>query len=63
MAAFEVAGIEIPFPQRTIWHRTDDGIRKGIPIAVDGGGEAGPAAGTGEEAPGGEGGEEQAPGR
>lgn len=36
-AAFEQAGIEIPFPQRTIWHRTDDGLRKGAPIAVDGG--------------------------
>ena len=39
-AAFEGAGIEIPFPQRTIWHRTDDGVRKGVPLALDGGGEA-----------------------
>jgi small conductance mechanosensitive channel len=40
-AAFEDAGIEIPFPQRTVWHRTDDGMRKGSPIAVDGGEETG----------------------
>jgi small-conductance mechanosensitive channel len=38
-AAFEEAGIEIPFPQRTIWHRTDDGVRKGVAIALDRAGE------------------------
>ena len=25
--AFDAAGIEIPFPQRTVWHRVDDGQR------------------------------------
>ncbi|MCA1704292.1 MAG: mechanosensitive ion channel family protein [Actinobacteria bacterium] len=38
-AGFEEAGIEIPFPQRTVWHRTEDGVRKGAPIALDEGGE------------------------
>ena len=39
-AAFEETGIEIPFPQRTVWHRTDDGkVPKGPPVELDGGGE------------------------
>jgi small conductance mechanosensitive channel len=37
--AFEGAGIEIPFPQRTVWHRSGDGARKESPVTLDGGGE------------------------
>ena len=48
-AAFEDAGIEIPFPQRTVWHRTDDGVRKGAPIALDGRGE--PEDGEDQQSP------------
>jgi len=36
-AAFEEAGIEIPFPQRSVWHRTQDGeLPEQVPSALDG---------------------------
>ena len=41
-AAFEEAGIEIPFPQRTVWNRNDGArVAKQAPAATDGAGEAG----------------------
>jgi len=31
-AALDEAGIEIPFPQRTVWHRMDDGATALVPV-------------------------------
>lgn len=31
-AALDEAGIEIPFPQRTVWHRVDDGATALVPV-------------------------------
>jgi small conductance mechanosensitive channel len=31
--AFDAAGIEIPFTQRTVWHRTVDGAVAGVPAS------------------------------
>ena len=43
-AAFDEAGIEIPFPQRTIWHRNDGIVTAGSPVeASQDGGEPAPA--------------------
>jgi moderate conductance mechanosensitive channel len=30
--AFDEAGIEIPFPQRTVWHRMEDGAKGLVPV-------------------------------
>lgn len=32
--AFDDAGIEIPFPQRTVWHRAGDGVTGMLPVTV-----------------------------
>ncbi|HEX2701151.1 MAG TPA: mechanosensitive ion channel family protein [Acidimicrobiales bacterium] len=36
--AFDEAGIEIPFPQRTVWHRMEDGATTLVPVGKAGGG-------------------------
>lgn len=38
-AAFDQAGIEIPFPQRTVWHRLEDGAAALVPVGSRAGGD------------------------
>lgn len=37
--AFDEAGIEIPFPQRTVWHRVEDGATALVPVGRSSPGE------------------------